>query len=592
MQGRRRRIRLSAYAVAAALLLFVVALGYTAFQTHRHLRDAQTAVGLLRSGLMRQETPAAEIEQHLATVQREADAAQSLTNGPLWGVPAALPWLGRPFETVRGASAAVSGVAHDVLPPVRAARDGLVGVDLTQPKGGIDLRPVAAAEKPLGQASRSSDAVLADVRALPVSGVGPVDQARADLLGQLQDLSGQLRSTHEAVSLLPPMLGADGPRRYMVAFQNNAEARGSGGLPGVYAVVRADRGRVSFEHYGVSGDFGGMDVSLKGLSPGFASHYRGAAPGRYFGNTTVSPHFPDSATLLLRFWKAKTGEQLDGAMAIDPTALSAMLAVTGPTSLADGTRVGASNVVALTERDAYQQFADPVERKLYLIEVAKAVADDILERGPQKGTQLASALGKAVEQRRLLVYSTHETEQRVLASRRIGGILSDTDGLFSGVVINNGGGNKLDYYLEREVTYEAAPCSSPTPSQATVTITLTNRAPKAGLTDYVAGRADQPVVPVSKGTNLLLVGYFATKGAGFSGATLDGKTELLAIDSERGRPVFTSALEIGPGQTRVLRLTVDEPPQAKGPVTTLVQPLVLPQKTVVKAPACAAADSR
>ena len=585
MQGRRRRIRLSAYAVAAALLRFVVALGYTACQTHRHLRDAQTAVGLLRSGLMRQETPDAEIEQHLATVQREADAAQSLTNGPLWGVPAALPWLGRPFETVRGASAAVSGVAHDVLPPVRAARDGLVGVDLTQPKGGIDLRPVAAAEKPLGQASRSSDAVLADVRALPVSGVGPVDQARADLLGQLQDLSGQLRSTHEAVSLLPPMLGADGPRRYMVAFQNNAEARGSGGLPGVYAVVRADRGRVSFEHYGVSGDFGGMDVSLKGLSPGFASHYRGAAPGRYFGNTTVSPHFPDSATLLLRFWKAKTGEQLDGAMAIDPTALSAMLAVTGPTSLADGTRVGASNVVALTERDAYQQFADPVERKLYLIEVAKAVADDILERGPQKGTQLASALGKAVEQRRLLVYSTHETEQRVLASRRIGGTLSDTDGLFSGVVINNGGGNKLDYYLDRQVRYQGPACEAADP-RATVTIRLTNRAPKSGLTNYVAGRADLPVDPVPQGTNRLLVGYYATKEAGFSDATLDGEPTVLAVDDERGRPVFTAAFELKPGQTRTLVIRIEEPPEAKGPVTTLVQPLVLPQRTTIEVPDC------
>jgi hypothetical protein len=592
LQGRRRRIRLSAYAVAAALLLFAVALGYSAFQTHRHLRDAQAAVGLLRAGLMDQKTPVGEVEQRLATVQREADAARWLTDGPLWSVPAAVPWLGEPFETVRGASAAVSRVAHEVLPPVRAARDGLVGVDLTQPKGGIDLRPVAAAEGPLGRASRSSDAVLADVRALPVSGVGPVDRARADLLGQLEGLSGQLRSTHEAVSLLPPMLGADGPRRYMVAFQNNAEARGAGGLPGVYAVVRADRGRVSFEHYGVSGDFSGIDVPLEGLSPGYASHYQGAAPGRYFGNTTVSPHFPDGATLLLRYWEARTGEHLDGALAIDPTALSKLLAVTGPTSLEDGTEVGAANVVALVERDAYERFADPAERKVYLIEVAKAVADDILERGPEKGTQLARAIGKAVAERRLLVFSTHKAEQDVLARRPVGGALSDTDGLFSGVVINNGGGNKLDYYLQRQVTYEAAPCSSPSPHNATVTITLTNRAPMSGLTDYVAGRADQPVFPVKKGTNRLLVGYYATKGAEFSDATLDGKQELLSVDSERGRPVFTSTLEIAPGQTRVLRMTIEEPPGAGGPVTTLVQPLVLPQKTVVKTPSCPAADAR
>ena len=426
-----------------------------------------------------------------------------------------------------------------------------------------------------------------------MSGVGPVDQARADLLGQLQDLSGQLRSTHEAVSLLPPMLGADGPRRYMVAFQNNAEARGSGGLPGVYAVVRADRGRVSFDHYGVTSDFSGIEVSLKGLSPGYASHYWGpASPGRVLRQHHGQPalprqRHPPAAVLEGQDWRAARRRHCDRSPRAGDAARGDRPSL--PRRRLDGGSVQRRSADRARRLPAFRR---PAERKLYLIGVAKAVADDLLERGPQKGTQLASALGKAVGERRLLVYSTHAAEQRVLATRRIGGALSDTDGLFFGVVINNGGGNKLDYYLAREVTYEAAPCSSPTPSQATVTITLTNRAPKSGLTDYVAGRADRLIVPVSKGTNRVLVGYYATKGAGFSGATLDGKTELLAIDSEQGRPVFTSALEIAPGQTRVLRLTIDEPPQAKGPVSTLVQPLVLPQKTVVRAPSCPAADAR
>ncbi len=153
------------------------------------------------------------------------------------------------------------------------------------------------------------------------------------------------------------------------------------------------------------------------------------------------------------------------------------------------------------------------------------------------------------------------------------------------MAINNAGGNKLDYYLKREVTYAAADCGSTDP-RATVTIRLTNTAPRTGLTSYVAGRADHPVVPVTRGTNLLLVGYYASKGAAFSDATLDGEQAFLAIDSERGRPVFTSALEIAPGQTRTLVLHIEEPPKARGPVTTLVQPLVLPQKTTVTAPAC------
>jgi hypothetical protein len=584
LQGRRRRIRLSAYAVVAALLLFAGALGVTAVLTHRHLRDAQVAVGQLRSAMVRQDTPAAEVDRHLRTLQRDADAARSLTDGPLWGLPAALPWVGRPFETVRGASDAVSRVAHEVLPPVQQARSRLVGVSLANPKGGVDLRPVVAAQQPLGRAHSATESVRAEVRALPTTGIGPVDGARSDLLTQLDQLEGQLSSAHDLVTLLPPMLGAQEPRRYLVAFQNDAEARGSGGLPGVYAVLRADHGRLDFERYGVSGDFAGVDVPLTGLGADFAQLYRAAGPGRFFGNATVSPHFPSSATLLLRFYEAKYHSRLDGALALDPTALSLMLSVTGPATMEDGTRVGAGNVVALTERDAYERFPDPVVRKQYLIEVAKSVADVILERGPQKGTAFATVLGKAVDGRRLLLFSTRPNEQSVLAGRKVAGTLSDTDGLFSGVVINNGGGNKLDYYLRREVTYDPS-CTSG--HEATVTIRLTNTAPKSGLSDYVAGRADQPVVPVRKGTNRLLVSYYATKDAGFTGATLDGKPTLLAVDSERGRPVFTSTLEIGPGQTRVLKLVIDEPAAAKGPVTTLVQPLVLPQKTVVR-PACPA----
>ena len=591
MGGRRRALRWGALVVLAAAALCAIALAVTGYLTHRHLRDAQAAVGQLRLGLASTETPTAQIDAHLRDIQSEARAARELTDGPLWGLPARLPRVGAPFETVRGAAAAIDTVAHDVLPPVRGARDSLVGVDLRRHGGGLDLAPVSAAAAPLGQARGATDRALARAENLPSTGVHQIDAARGELLAQLGALSAQLRSAHEAVTLLPPMLGANEPRRYFVAFQNNAEARGTGGLPGVYAVLRADRGRISFEHYGVSGDFGGVRVSMKGLSPGFASQYQGAAPDRFFGNTTVSPHFPDGAQLMMRYWQGKTGERLDGALALDPSALSMLLAVTGPSTLPDGTVVKASNVVALTERDAYARFDDPVARKLYLIEVAKAVADDVLERGPAQGSQLAGALADAVAERRVLLYSARSEEQRIIGARPVGGTLSDTTGRFSGLVINNAGGNKLDYYLDRQVTYAAASCGA-RDQRATVTVRLTNRAPRSGLGSYAGGRADPLDAPVPRGTNRLLVGYYATKGADFSEATVDGKPAFLDVDTERGRPVFTFVLEIAPGQTRTLTLRIDEPAGAKGPVTTLVQPLVLPQRTRVTIPDCPGTAAR
>ncbi|MGO4340866.1 DUF4012 domain-containing protein [Pedococcus sp. 2YAF34] len=580
--GRRHRLRKAGFAAAIVAVLYGIVLAYLAIQTDRHLRNAQVAVGLLGSSMVRAESTPAQLGSQLRGVQSESAAAHHATQALPWKLATKVPLLGRPFATVQGAARAVDGVARLVLPPLVTARDDVLHADLKQAAGGINLSPITTAAAPLGRAQQTAIDILDDAQALPVSRIGPVDRGRTQLIGQLETLTGQLTAAHDVMTVLPPMLGSKGPRQYLLAFQNNSEARGAGGLPGVYAIVRAARGRVSIVHYGVSGDFTGIRVPLSGLSAGYATQYAGADPGRYFGNTTVSPHFPDDAQLLMRYWEAKTGERLDGAAAVDPVVLSLLLGVSGPARLPDGGSVSAANVVALTERDAYQRFADPAERKQYLIGAAKAAADQILRAVPTQPSKSAAALRTATNQRRLLVFSTRAAEQKVLAAHQIGGALSDTKDLYAGVVINNAGGNKLDYYLARDVTYRGAACGVSGKHAATVTIRVTNRAPKSGLSNYVAGRADHPLVPTAKGANLLLVSYYATKGAGFSDARLDGKQALLAVDSERGRPVFTATVEIQPGQTRTLSMKIAEPVTARGPVTTLVQPLVIPQTTMIQ----------
>ena len=319
--------------VAALLVGYGIVLAYTAYQVNRHLRDAQVAVGLLRADLVAKDAPPARVSDRLATVQRESAAARSLTDGPVWSAPALLPWLGRPLVTVRGAAGAVDDLATQVLPDLRAVHHDVLGGKLSPGHGSIDLAPLVAAQQPLAHASVATDRILSSVRALPETSVGPVDSARATLLSQVTDLSGQLRTTRDTVDLLPAMLGAQGTRRYMMAFENNAEARGLGGLPGAYAILRADHGKVSFEHFGNDGDFNGVTVPTAGLDADFLDHYQGSAVDKVFVNSTVSPHFPYAAQLMMRFWQAKTGERLDGAIATDPSALAMLLKVTGPTRL-------------------------------------------------------------------------------------------------------------------------------------------------------------------------------------------------------------------------------------------------------------------
>ena len=40
------------------------------------------------------------------------------------------------------------------------------------------------------------------------------------------------------------MAGADGPRDYLLVFQNNAEIRATGGLPGSWARLHAEDGKL------------------------------------------------------------------------------------------------------------------------------------------------------------------------------------------------------------------------------------------------------------------------------------------------------------------------------------------------------------
>ena len=79
--------------------------------------------------------------------------------------------------------------------------------------------------------------------------LGAVDSARADLLLHLISLQRTVRSADLAAHIAPAMLGQGGTQRYFVAFQKEAEPRGSGGLPGAFAIVRADHGKLTFERF-------------------------------------------------------------------------------------------------------------------------------------------------------------------------------------------------------------------------------------------------------------------------------------------------------------------------------------------------------
>ena len=319
------------------------------------------------------------------------------------------------------------------------------------------------------------------------------------------------------------------------------------------------------------------------LGPEYAQQYAGYSSTTLWSNANSSPHFPYAAQIWSSLWQQQTGQRIDGVIALDPLALSYILRATGPVTLQGGEIISADNVVPITESDLYLRFKDDNSaRKRYLQTISTAVAEKILA-GDGSTTAILAALRTATNEARLSVWSAVPEEQAILSDTALGHEVSPTTGPYATVVVNNGVGSKLDYYLGRSLSYTAGSCSAEQ-RQSIVTVDLQNRAPMGPLPEYVTGPPGRNMAD-SPNANRLLVSLYATQEAQLTKISLDGEPITARPGMELGHPVFTASLIIPPQTTRRLEFDLLEPTRP-GPPTVPVQPLAGPMNVTVSVPDC------
>jgi hypothetical protein len=253
----------------------------------------------------------------------------------------------------------------------------------------------------------------------------------------------------------------------------------------------------------------------------------------------------------------------------------------------DGEIITTDNVVELTESTAYIRFAnDNDARKQWLQDMASEVVKKVTGEVKSPRT-LLDALGKGVSEGRIVLWSSSPAEQEVIEETPLAHVVPEDPAPYAAVVVNNIGGNKLDYYLARQIEYSAGACDGET-RKSTVTVRLTNNAPPTGLPDYMAKLTELPFnAPL--GTNAAWVSLIATRNAEITNATIDGDPLTVAYGEERGHPVFNSQVLMEPGRTIVLRFELTEP-TSPGAARVPVQPLVDNPVPVVSVPECSAKE--
>lgn len=585
-ESRRRR----GFILGAALLVLVilglgcwVAIG--AFQAKTNLEQARASAQDAKSALLEGNTQAASESADAALEQ--ARAARNATHSVAWNIVAALPWVGSPLKTGQQVTDVVAGLASDVLRPAadvgiaispdRLYRDGRVDVDLLRSQ-----EPQLSELSDSAQRLNGAAAAISDPRYLSL-----MRDARAQLQSQISGITSVIENAALAARLAPSMMGADGPRTYFMGFQTNAEARGTGGLLGGYGILRFDNGTPTVDALAPNTDLADAVAPVE-LGFEFDQQYGYAQPFTDFRNSNLSPHFPFAAQIWKAMWAEQTGINVDGVIAIDPVALSYILGAVGPVTMPDGEVVSSDNVVELTESTAYFRFpTDQIARKQYLQDIANAVVNKMTGQ-VQSPRKLLDALGKAVSERRIAVWSASPEEQKLLELTPLAHVLPEDDAPFASVVVNNLGGNKLDYYLRTEIEYAADACEGDTRA-STVNVQLRNTVPNEPLPDYVAsaaGLSPELLIAVPPGTNITSVRLFATQGAELSSAILNGERVPAIKNTELGHPVFEVQVIIPPGQSADISFQLSEPTNPGEP-RVLVQPLVESVVPSVSVPECA-----
>ncbi|MFI2838562.1 DUF4012 domain-containing protein [Mycolicibacterium sp. PDY-3] len=584
MKRHRRAVIIGGLVALAIVVAFVGWLAKSGLDAKAALEQARSNAQQAKDALQQGDSEAAS--RFVDHAQYHAQAASDATHSLPWTVTAAIPWVGSPFRTGQQISDVVLGLANDVLKPAAQAGTAL-SPDRLVDGSRVDVALLRSEEPNLTSLAEAATRLNGQAQAISdPQYVSTLSDARTQLQEQTAQITGLLENTALASRLVPPMMGADGPRSYFMAFQTNAEARGTGGLLGGFGVLRFDNGVATVDTLGANTaldrPFAPIDLGAE-----FNQNYGYANPFSDFRNSNLSPHFPYAAQIWKSMWAQQTGMNVDGVIALDPFTLSYILGAVGPVTMPDGEQVTKDNVVELTESTAYARFpTDQAARKQYLQDIAGEVVKKVTgSTGSPKA--LLEALGKSVSQGRVAVWSSVPAEQELLEQTPLAHIVPDDDAPYAAVVLNNLGGNKMDYYLERQIEYAADGCTGET-RNSTITVRLKNAAPPGPLPDYVASAAGlNPELPLNlpSGSMATSVKLLATKGAQLESALSNNQRVQVFSGTERGHPTFEIQVLIPPGQSGELSFRLSEP-TVRGSARVPVQPLVDSVKPQVSVPAC------
>ncbi|WP_133241133.1 DUF4012 domain-containing protein [Nocardioides gansuensis] len=376
-----------------------------------------------------------------------------------------------------------------------------------------------------------------------------VADARDDALAELVPLDDAAEDLRPLLPRLPAMLGAEGPRRYVIAILNPAELLYSGGTPLSFAPLTVDDGRIEM----------GETVDTADNGEDFVPRFWKKVEGNPFhrgrlrvATATMAPSWPVAGEELLNAWRSLYGVQGAGVIAVDVMTLARLAEITGPMAVEGYGTVDAANLAHILIGN-YDNIPNP-----YIRHTINASLVPLFHERLFDGGQLAAkarVLHEMAQGRHFAVFFRDDDVQAAFDRLGVTGDLSDTDHDYLGVFTQNAVPSKTDYYQSRTLRSRVRLAEDGS-ARVELEVDIHNDTPA-----YAFDGADPREGYFTRWLHAS-VGTFLPKGTEVRSASVDGVPFEYNVGDYFGRPFVRRTVVFAPQQRHTVRLVYDVPSAA------------------------------
>ncbi len=320
---RRRWPWIVGFLLLLALLLLADA-AWSGVQAAQALQDTKDELQAGASALENGDVPTAQND--FGAASSHATAAVNALAHPGPQVLAHVPWLGHNVDAVQRLSRAaqLSAQAGSALTNAADAAgwsgDNLPGFSA----GHLDPSVIEKAAPGLAEAALLMAEASQEVDPVdPSSLLGPLRDPATQVKDEVTTKAALAGKLAQAAAVLPQMLGADGPRTYLVVSLNTSDPRGSSGYAGAYSVMRVQDGTFSLTKFKPTGTI--PRVPPVAAPEEVVKRWKDSGSLSSFIDTTYPPDFPTAGMLMTEIWQAAGRPPVDGVLAADPHFMAELL---------------------------------------------------------------------------------------------------------------------------------------------------------------------------------------------------------------------------------------------------------------------------